>query len=110
MAGRAETFGLVLLVTFLLGGVVAPALHFQMHAHEEDHEAIPVDVAHWADTDYDAHADCVLCDATFLGAESVGQGQADMLAGVQQVPALTDRIGSTLVGLISNRGPPVHLG
>ena len=110
MASRAQTFGWTLLVTFLLGGVAAPVLHFPMHGGEDPRDAAPVDVVHWGEGEDDTRLDCALCDATVLGSAAVAS-LVDAGAADGHLSALApERVALPIVGITRDRGPPLHLG
>ena len=89
---------------------MAPVLHFQMHADEDPHDAVPVDVVHWGEEEVDTHPNCALCDATFLGSASI-VSLVDAGETVSHLPALApERVALPIVGITLDRGPPLHLG
>lgn len=106
MNRHQQTYGWLLLLTFVLGGLVAPALHFSQHTDQEHDPAAANDALVQAVSVVD-QADCVLCDATlFATSLTVSVEEAvtyfdTVLQRAPQRPAL-DLIGNTL-----NRGPPV---
>lgn len=106
MAARAQTYGWILLLAFVLGGVIAPALHFNQHLVGDDAASDPVETVVIHTASPSADIDCVLCDAT-QQAPSPSSFVHEQTAYVDTVTPhapqhpLLDVVGTTL-----DRGPP----
>lgn len=107
MDRRARTYSWFLLLVFVLGGVIVPALHFNQHANDAGN-ARPVasDVVFVQTPDGVDYADCTLCDAR-MGAPALVSAEQETHIYIEAVlPRAPQRLALGMIGNTSDRGPP----
>ncbi len=107
MDRRTQTYSWFLLLVFVLGGVLVPALHFNQHAGEEGStrpvaaDAVVVQAPNAVD-----YADCTLCDARLLASVSLSSEQETATYVEAVPPRAPQRLALGMIGNTSDRGPP----
>lgn len=109
MGRHKQTFSWLFLLTFVLGGLVAPSLHFQQHITEGDRRPVAGDEPVVCATPSFEYVDCSLCDARLL-ATPLASADQEVVTFIETVSQRApQRLALNLIGNTSNRGPPVLL-
>lgn len=111
MDRRTRTYSWFLLLVFVLGGVVVPALHFNQHTGAE-REARPISAPTAADaviaqaSDAGDYVDCTLCNARLLASALVSLELEIPVYVEVTSPYAPQRLALGMIGNTSDRGPP----